>query len=47
MFGVLIGDMFGILPIIGDMLNKKKPNPTVKELFITGRKISVSFVFLT
>ena len=31
--------------MIFDMLNNKKHNPVVTELFITGRKLNVSLVF--
>ena len=30
-----------------DMLSKKKLNPIVTELFIRGRKLNVSLVFIT
>ena len=30
-----------------DMLNNKKLNPKVTELFIRGRKLNISFVFIT
>ena len=33
--------------IIADMLSNKKLNPIVTELFIRGRKQSISFVFIT
>ena len=29
------------------MLNKRKPNPVVTELFDIGRKLSISFFFFT
>ena len=29
------------------MINNKKLNPTVTELFIRGRKLNISFVFIT
>ena len=32
--------------VIADRLSNKKLNPTVTELFITGRKLSISFVFI-
>ena len=32
---------------IGDMLNNKKLNPIVNELFIRGRKLNISVVFIT
>ena len=32
--------------IVVDMLSNKKPNPVIEELFITGRKLNISFVFL-
>ena len=33
--------------IIADMINNKKLNPVVTELFIRGRKIGISIVFIT
>ena len=33
--------------MIADMLNKKKLNPVVTELFIRGRKLNISFVIIT
>ena len=33
--------------MISDMLNDKKRNPVVTELFIRGTKISISLVFIT
>ena len=33
--------------MINDMLNNKKPNPIVTELFISGRKINICLVFIT
>ena len=33
--------------MIADMNNKKKLNPIVTELFIRGRKLYVSIVFIT
>ena len=33
--------------MIADMLNNKKLNPIVIELFIRGRKLNISFVFIT
>ena len=32
--------------IIADMLSNKKLNPTVTELFIRGRKLNISLVFI-
>ena len=32
---------------IADKLSNKKPNPTVTELFIRGRKLSISLAFIT
>ena len=32
--------------MIADMLSNKKPNPRVTELFIRGRKLSISLVFV-
>ena len=32
--------------MIDDMLSNKKLNPVVTELFITGRKLSISLVFI-
>ena len=33
--------------MIPDMLNDKKVNPIVTELFIRGRKLNISLVFIT
>ena len=33
--------------IIADMINNKSLNPIVTELFIRGRKLNVSIVFIT
>ena len=33
--------------MIADMINNKKKNPTVTELFIRGRKVTISTVFIT
>ena len=33
--------------MIGDMLSDRKPNRIVTELFIRGRKLSISFVSIT
>ena len=33
--------------VIADMINNKKLNPIVTELFIRGRKLNISIVFLT
>ena len=33
--------------MIADMINNKKLNPVVTELFIRGRKLNVSLVFIT
>ena len=33
--------------IIADMIKNKKLIPIVKELFITGRKLNISIVFIT
>ena len=33
--------------MIADMLNNKKLNPIVTELFIRGRKLKISVVFIT
>ena len=38
---ILFGDM------IADMLSNKKLNPVVTELFIKGRKLNISLVFIT
>ena len=32
--------------VIVDIINKKKLNPVVTELFIRGRKLNVSIVFI-
>ena len=33
--------------MIADILSNKKLNPAVTELFIIGRKLNISFVFIT
>ena len=33
--------------MIADILSNKKRNPIVTELFITGRKLNISLVFIT
>ena len=33
--------------MIADMINNKKLNSTVTELFIRGRKLKISLVFIT
>ena len=33
--------------MIADMINNKKLNPIVAELFIRGRKLNISIVFIT
>ena len=33
--------------MIADMINKKKLNPIVSELFIRGRKLNISIFFIT
>ena len=33
--------------MIADMISNKKPNPTATELFIRGRKLNMSLVFIT
>ena len=33
--------------MIADMINNKKLNPVVTELFIRGRKLNTSIVFIT
>ena len=33
--------------MIADMINNKKLNPVVTELFIRGRKVNISIVFIT
>ena len=32
--------------MIADMINNKKPNPVATELFIRGRKLNISIVFI-
>ena len=32
--------------MIADMINNKKPNPVVTELFIRGRKLNILIVFI-
>ena len=36
-----------LIHIIGDILSNRKPNLTVTELFIRGRKLNISLVFIT
>ena len=38
---IVFGDM------IADMLSNKKPNPILTELFIRGRGLNISLVFIT
>ena len=33
--------------LIADMINNKKLNPIITELFIRGRKLNISIVFIT
>ena len=33
--------------MIADVINNKKLNPVVTELFIKGRKLNISIVFIT
>ena len=33
--------------MIADMLSNNKLNPTVTELFVRGRKLNISFFFVT
>ena len=33
--------------MIADMINNKKINPVVTEMFIRGRKLDISIVFIT
>ena len=33
--------------MVADMINNKKLNPIVTELFIRGRKLTISIVFIT
>ena len=33
--------------MIADMINNEKLNPVVTELFIRGRKLNISIVFIT
>ena len=33
--------------MIADMTNNKKQNPILRELFIRGRKLNISIVFIT
>ena len=33
--------------MIADMINNKRLNPIVRELFIRGRKLNISVVFIT
>ena len=36
-----------VLIVFDDMINNKKLNPIVTELFIRGRKLNISIVFIT
>ena len=36
-----------VFDVTGDVLNNKKLNPTVTELFIRDRKLNISLVFIT
>ena len=36
-----------MIDIIADMINNKKLNPVVTELFIKGTKLNISIVFIT
>ena len=36
-----------VFDMIADMLSYKKLNPIATELFIRGRKLNISFVFVT
>ena len=36
-----------VIDMIADMINNKKLNPIVTELFIRGRKLNISIVFIT
>ena len=38
--------MLIIFDMIADMFSNKKLNPVVTELFIRGRKLNISFVFI-
>ena len=40
-------EKYWLLLMIADMLNNKKHNPIVTELFIRGRKLNISLVFIT
>ena len=33
--------------MIADIVSNKKPNPVVTELFIRGRKVNISLVFIS
>ena len=39
--------MIAFADMISDMLNNKKLNPILTELFIRGRKLDISLVFIT
>ena len=39
--------LIGFDDMIADMLSNKKLNPIVTELFIRGRKLNISLVFIT
>ena len=36
-----------VFDMIADMINNNKLNPIITELFIKGRKLNISFVFIT
>ena len=39
--------LIGFDDMVADMPSNKKLNPVVTELFIRGRKLNISFVFIT
>ena len=39
--------LIGFVDMIADMINNKKLNSIVTELFIRGRKLDISLVFIT
>ena len=42
-----LGQRHKVLIVLGDMINNRKLNTLVTELFIRSRKLNISFVFIT
>ena len=45
--GYSLGKKHEVLIVFDDMINNKKLNPVVTELFNGGRKLNISVVFIT